>query len=521
MNQTESIDFTRPPQSYWIASTLQTNYSALDHDLSVDLAIIGGGAVGISTAYMLCKSGLRIAVLEADSILHGATGHTTAKITSQHGLIYHKIESQVSIEFARQYATANETAIKTLSQIIRENHIPCDFLPQSSYVYTNEEDYIEQIGQESMAAAALGIEAAYLDKIPLPFPIKAAVRFDHQAQFHPLKYFRALTNAITKSCSEIYEQTRIVRIEKANHYVLTTGTGKKVTAEKVVIASHYPFYNKPRMYFARLWADKSYAIAIKAEEAYPGGMYITAEEPGRSFRSLQTEEDQLIIIGGEHHKTGLSKDTNLHYQALSDCANEIFTIKSIPYRWSTQDCMTLDSIPYVGRFKSSTPNLLIATGFGKWGMTNSVASSLILKDLILSGRSDWQEVYSPSRHTIAASTKTFLVQNASVAHELLKGKLSPAPNEFEIHHGEGKIIKVDGKKAGVYKDDAGALHIVNTTCPHMGCELVWNPAELSWDCPCHGSRFTYDGDVIEGPAVRPLDLNNDVNTLEKVLNEEF
>jgi glycine/D-amino acid oxidase-like deaminating enzyme/nitrite reductase/ring-hydroxylating ferredoxin subunit len=521
MNQKERIDFGRPPQSYWIASTLQNNYSALDHDLSVDLAIIGGGAVGISTAYMLCKKGLRIAILEADGILHGTTGHTTAKITSQHGLIYHKIESQIGMEQARQYADANETAIKTITQIIQENRINCDFLPQSSYIYTNEDDYIEQIGQESMAAAALGIEASYLDKIPLPFSVKAAVKFDHQAQFHPLKYFQALTTVLTKCGCEIYEQTRIVGIEKGSPYTLTTNSDKKITAEKVVIASHYPFYNKPRMYFARLWADKSYAIAIKAKEAYPGGMYISAEEPGRSFRRLQCEDEELVIIGGEHHKTGLSKDTNYHYQALADYANEIFTVKDIPYRWSTQDCMTLDSIPYVGQFKSSTPNLLIATGFGKWGMTNSVASSLLLKDLILAGSSPWQEVYAPSRHTIAASTKTFLVQNASVAHELLKGKLSHAPKEFSMEPGEGKIVKIDGKKAGVYKDESGNLHIVNTTCPHMGCELVWNPAEHSWDCPCHGSRFSIDGDIIEGPAVKHLDKNNEVNTLEKVLKDDF
>lgn len=521
MKQTETIDFTRPPQSYWIASTPQKSYSALDHDLSVDLAIIGGGAVGISTAYMLCKKGIRIAILEADHILHGATGHTTAKITSQHGLIYHKIESQISLELARQYADANETAIKTITQIIRDNRIDCDFFPQSAYVYTNEDDYVDQIGQESMAAAALGIEAAYLDKIPLPFPIKAAVRFDHQAQFHPLKYFQALTETLTKCGCEIYEQSRVVGIEKGSHFVLTTHTGKKITAQKVVIASHYPFYNKPRMYFARLWADKSYALALKIKEAYPGGMYITAEEPGRSFRSLQCGEEELVIVGGEHHKTGLSKDTNRHYQALADYSHELFTVKNIPYRWSTQDCMTLDSIPYVGQFKSNTPNLYIATGFGKWGMTNSIASSLLLKDLILAGKSPWQEVYRPSRHTISASTKTFLVQNTSVAKELLKGKLSSAPKEFQLNPGEGKIVKIDGKKAGAYKDAQGAMHLVNTTCPHMGCELVWNPAERSWDCPCHGSRFSYDGDIIEGPTVKHLDRNNDVNTLEKVLKDDF
>lgn len=517
----ELKDFKKPPQSYWMASTTQKDYPVLDEDISVDIAIIGGGFVGISTAYMLGREGLKIAIIEADHILQGTTGHTTAKITSQHGLIYNKIKSQMSAEFAMQYADANETAIGTIEKIIKENNIECDFTPESAYVFTYRDGYVDKISEEAKVAASLGIQADYLEEIPLPFDIKAAVRFENQAQFHPRKYLIPLAEKISQQGCRIYEQSRVVNIEEGDKYILITDKGKKVTAEKVIIASHYPCYNKSGMYFARLWTDRSYALAVKVKEKYPRGMYITAEAPGRSLRSLKSDDGELVIIGGEHHKTGQGEDTVKHYEALADYSSENFTVEDIPYRWSTQDCMTLDDIPYVGHFTSDTPNMYIATGFGKWGMTNSTASSLILKDLIIDGKSPWQDVYSPSRKTVSASAKTFVVENLNVAKELIKGKTSSQPEDAEIKAGEGKVIKAEGERAGAYRDKQETLHVVNTTCTHMGCELMWNSAESSWDCPCHGSRFSYEGDIIEGPAVKPLDIHNDVNTLEKVLKDHF
>lgn len=513
--------FKKPPQSYWMASTTQKDYQVLDHDISVDIAIIGGGFVGISTAYMLGKEGFRIAILEADHILQGTTGHTTAKITSQHGLIYSKIKSQMSEEFAKQYADANETAIKTIEGIAKENNIECDLSTQSAYDFTYRDGYVDKISEEVKVASSLGIKAVYLEEIPLPFKIKAAVRFDNQAQFHPRKYLIPLAEKISQQGCQIYEQSRVVNIEEGDRYILITNKGKKVSAEKIIIASHYPCYNKAGMYFARLWPDRSYVLAVKVKEKYPGGMYITAEEPGRSVRSQKSDDGELVIIGGEHHKTGQGEDTEKHYEALVGYSNENFTVEDIPYRWSTQDCMTLDSIPYIGHFTSDTPNMYIATGFGKWGMTNSTVSSLILRDLIVNGESPWQDVYNPSRQTITTSAKTFVVENLNVAKELIKRKTSSLPEDVEIKAGEGKVIKAEGDRAGAYRDKQGTLHIVNTTCTHMGCELMWNSAEKSWDCPCHGSRFSYEGDIIEGPAVKPLDIHNDVKTFEKVVKDHF
>lgn len=521
MNIYKQEILTKPPQSYWMASTPETNYPILQKDLKVDVAIIGGGITGILCAYLLSNKGLNIAIFEADHILQGTTGHTTAKITSQHGLIYSKIKNQISEEFAKQYADANESAIRMYKKIANELNIQCDLVPQSAYIYTLQDQYISKIKDEATIADSLGIKATYLEELPLPFTVKAAVRFDDQAQFHPLKFLLPLAKEIANSGNQIFERTRIIDIEDQSDYVLMTDQGKKVTAEKLIIASHYPFYNKPGLYFTRIYPERSYVVAINAKENYPGGMYITAEEPGRSIRSQSSDDGQLIFVGGEHHKTGQGDDTIKHYEALVDYANETFTVEGIPYRWSTQDCMTLDGIPYVGHYTSDTPNMYIATGYGKWGMTNSMTSAMLLRDLIIDGKSPWQDVYNPSRQTIVASAKNFVVENLNVADKLIKGKILPLPKDTDIQSGEGEVIEANGQRAGVYRDEQGTLHIVDTTCTHMGCEVNWNSAEKSWDCPCHGSRFTYEGEVIEGPALRPLDIHHDVNTIEKLLKDDF
>jgi glycine/D-amino acid oxidase-like deaminating enzyme/nitrite reductase/ring-hydroxylating ferredoxin subunit len=521
MSLDEFKNFIKPPQSYWMASTPTTDYPKLTEDINVDVAIVGGGMSGISCAYMLTKEGVKVAILEADHILQGTTGHTTAKITSQHGLIYSKIKSKMSMEFAQQYADANESAIRLIEKIQSELHIDCDFMHQPAYVFTRQDQYVQKIKDEVEAASKLGIKASYVEEIPFDIPIKAAVRFENQAQFHPRKYLLELAKEVIKNGGRIYEQTRAIDIEENGVYVISTKDGKKVTAEKVIIASHYPFYNKHGMYFARIYIERSYALGVKVKEKYPGGMYITAEDPAKSLRSQSSDDGELIIIGGEHHKTGQGKDTTKHYEALIAFSKDHFTVEDIPYRWSTQDCMTLDDVPYIGHYTSDTPNLYVATGYGKWGMTNSTVSAMLLSDLIVRGRSPYQDVYNPSRKTIAASAKEFIKENINVAKELIKGKFSPLPNDFDIKPGEGKVINGNGERIGAFRDEKGVLHLVNTTCTHMGCELQWNSAERSWDCPCHGSRFTYEGDIIEGPAVMPLEYDRDVNTFEKLIKDDF
>lgn len=492
------------PQSYWLSSTEKTNYPTLENDVTVDVAIVGGGMVGILTASFLKENGLKVAILEADRIIEGTTAHTTAKVTSQHNLIYNKIYSQMGEEKAKQYAEANEWAIHKVASIIKEKNIDCDFSWQPAYVYTQLDKYVKEIEKEADVASRLGIKAEFLNDIPLPYTVKAAVRFDNQAQFHPRKFLLPIAKEIPGNDSYIFEETEAVGLEGDGPYSVLTKKGHKVNAESVIIASHFPFYDKKGLYFSRIYPKRSYALAVTAKEKYLGGMFIDAEHPSRSLRSQPYNGGELIIVAGEHHKTGQGEPTDNHYKNLLDFANEIFTVENVPYRWSTQDLTSMDGVPYIGPLTSTTKNLYVATGFKKWGMTNSVVAAMIFRDLIVNGDSPYLPVYTPTRFTPMASAKSFISENLNVAKELIGGKLQSLKNDVEIKAGEGMIVDVDGQRAGAYRDKNGILHVVDTTCTHMGCEVKFNSAEISWDCPCHGSRYSIDGEVIEGPALKPL-----------------
>jgi len=492
---------TKVPESYWIASTQKTDYMALNSDIKLDVAIIGGGMAGITSAYLLKKEGLKVAVIEADRILQGTTGHTTAKVTSQHGLIYNKIKSSMGEEKAGLYANANEFAINFIGSLVKEKNIDCDFERESAYIYTGSDDYVQKIMDEADTASSLGIKASYIEKIPLPISVKCGVRFDNQAKFHPRKYLLALAKEIPGDGCNIFEKTKVVDIKEGNPCQVITNEGKKVMASNVIIASHFPCYDGLGLYFARMYPERSYVLGIKIKDKFPGGMYINAEEPGRSLRSQRLEDGELILVGGESHKTGQGGPTMIHYENLKNFAEQTFSVLDIPYRWSTQDYETMDGVPFAGHLTSDTPNIYVATGFGKWGMTNTTVSAMILRDLIVKGESPWEVVYTPSRSTPTATTaKNYIVENLNVAGQLIKGKLSPIQGDVEIKNGKAKVIQVEGKRVGAYRDDKGKLFMVDTTCTHMGCELMWNDGEKTWDCPCHGSRFTYEGDIVEGPA---------------------
>ena len=492
--------------SYWINSTKQNQYPALDQEINVDVCIVGGGIAGITTAFLLKKEGVKVAVLDSGIILHSTTGHTTAKITSQHNLIYDKLVKKHSEEKARIYADANEAAINFIETLVHERNIDCDFTRLPAYVYTQDEKYIEKIEDEVSTTKDLDLKSSYVDNLPLPFPVLAAIKFDHQAQFHPLKYLLSLANDIPGDSSYIFENTRAVGIEENDgKCIVLTEKGYNVNCSSVVVASHFPFYDTPGLYFTRIYPDRSYILGVKIKEEFPDGMFINAEKPSRSLRYQPTDYGKLILIGGESHKTGQSPDTSVHYDNLIKFAKDSYTVTDIQYRWSTQDYTTMDELPYVGYHSSASRRIFVATGFAKWGMTNGTVSAMILKDLIVHGKNDWSEVYSPLRFTPVASIKNFINENINVAQSLISGKLKLAAQDLKVEKGEGKVVEIDGTKAGVYKDEGDEFHIVDVTCTHLGCELNWNQAEKSWDCPCHGSRFNIDGDIIlNGPALKPL-----------------
>jgi glycine/D-amino acid oxidase-like deaminating enzyme/nitrite reductase/ring-hydroxylating ferredoxin subunit len=508
MNDENNLKLGDMPVSLWIDTTRDTGYTSLEDDADVDVAIVGAGITGLTTAYLLRGRGARIAVIDANRIAKGVSAHTTAKITSQHALKYYKMIKAVGEEKARQYAQANQSAIDLIEGIIRENDIDCDFRRAPAFVFTQDTKYIQKLEDETESALKLGLPAEYTDIPDLPFGVEGAMKFSNQAYFHPRKYLLALADLIEGEDCRIYENTRAVDIREGSPYIVITDNGRKIRTKYVVQATRYPFYDKPGLYFARVYPQRTYLMGLRIRGTFPNGMYINAEEPTRTLRAHTGTDISVVLVGGENHKTGHGKNLHNHYEIIRDFAKPMFDIESIPYRWSAQDYTSMDEIPFVGPMTSGREGIFVATGYDKWGITNGTAAAMIISDLILKGESPWQDVYSPARFTPAASAKNFIKENFDVAVSLISGKLN-IPNEtVRVEKGKAEVTDVDGYKVGVYRDIDGKLHFVSTTCTHLGCELKWNSAESSWDCPCHGSRFTYTGEIIEGPAlesIKPLE----------------
>lgn len=497
--------FQEFPKSYWKDSVQLPEFASLTDDINVDVVIIGGGITGITSAYLLKNEGLNVALLEADRLLNGTTGHTTAKITAQHDLIYDELIKNMGKSSARLYYEANIAALDFIKNTVDEHQIDCDFSEQDAYVYATTEEYELKVSKEAKAYEDLGINGRLVDTIPLDIKIKNAVMMDKQAQFHPLKYLSHLIESFTDQGGHIFEHTTAVNIETGDKPIVHIREGQRITANYVLSCSHFPFYEGTGLYSTRMYADRSYAIAAQINKNYPGGIYISADKPVRSLRSATINGEDMLLIVGESHKTGQGKDTLEHYKALASFGEKNFGLTSIPYHWSAQDLTTLDNVPYIGEITSGKSNILIATGYRKWGMSNGTAAALLFRDIVLSKDNNFKKLFSPSRFYVNPSLKNFLVENADVVSHLIKGKLQFSnikPDTLE--NDEGAIISIKGERKGAYRDTDGKLHIVDTTCTHIGCEVEWNNSERTWDCPCHGSRFSYTGEVIEGPAEKPL-----------------
>ncbi|MBO9131030.1 FAD-dependent oxidoreductase [Bacillus sp. 165] len=493
------------PEPYWRSSAKVPSFPKLTDNLMVDVAIVGGGISGITAAYLLVKEGLKVALIDADNLLNGTTGHTTAKITAQHDLIYDELIHHIGEEKARLYYAANNDALQFIRNMVHEHKISCGFTEEDAYLYTSSAHSLYKLNNESKAYEKLGIKGELTTNLSLPFDIKGALIMKNQAQFHPLQFLSYLVQEITNGGGMIFENTTAVDVEKGGKPIVLTSGGHRISCDNLICCSHFPFYDGKGFYFTRMYAERSYVLGVKTEKAYPGGMYLSIDDPKRSLRSVNMYGENLVLVGGESHKAGQGICTIKHYEALQTFAEETFGVKEIPYRWSAQDLITLDKIPYIGCITDHNPNIFVATGYRKWGMTNGTAAALLLKDLILKRDNPYSELYTPSRFQTDPSVKHFISQNADVAKHLIEGKLEFALRKPEdLANDEGAVVRVNGKRAGAYKDSEGTLHIVDTTCTHLGCEVEWNAGDRTWDCPCHGSRFSIQGDVIEGPADKPL-----------------
>ncbi|EPB8145626.1 FAD-dependent oxidoreductase [Clostridium perfringens] len=475
-------------KSVWSESCKFRKREALNKDIKTDVLVIGAGIAGILTAYMLKQKGREVVLIDAAEIASGNTKNTTAKITSQHDLIYSKLISEFGEEKARQYAKANELAIKKYKEIIEYKRIECDFEEKPAYVYSLNE--VDVLKEEVEAAKNLGIDAEFVQEANLPFKINGALKFNNQAQFNPLKFLKGISNELV-----IYENTRALEIKEN----LVVTSGGNITANNIVVATHYPIMNAPGYYFMKMHQERSYVLALENTSEIDG-MYIDLNKEGYSFRTY----NNLLLLGGISHRTGENEEGG-SYDELRKVAKRLYPKAKEKYYWSAQDCMTIDGIPYIGRYSSETPNIYVATGFNKWGMTSSMVSAMIISDMILEKENDFSEIFSPRRFDLSLSINNIANDLIETAKNFIAQKVYIPSSEIEhIKNGHGGIIEYNGEKVGVYKNKEGKEFFVSTKCTHLGCQLSWNSDELTWDCPCHGSRFDYKGRLIGSPATKDL-----------------
>lgn len=431
-------------KSLWINCAEKPKFDKLTRDIKTDVLIVGGGITGVLCAYMLRKANVDCVLVEADEIGKGVTQNTTAKITFQHGLIYDKLIRRYGLEKARLYYEANKKALDNYREISKT--VECDFEEKDSFVYATEDNV--KIKKEFEAYKRIGIESEYCESLPLPLTVTGAVKIGNQVQFNPMKFIYTISKELN-----IFENTKVINIEP--HKALTNNG--LITANKIIIATHFPIINKHGLYFMKLYQHRSYVLALE-NAAEINGMYVDENNKGMSFRNY----GDLLLLGGGGHRTG-KKGGN--WQELREFAKLHFPKAKEKFFWATQDCISLDGVPYIGLYSKNTPDLYVATGFNKWGMTSAMAAAEILKDMITDKKNPYADIFDPSR-------------------SILQPEL--CLNVFET-----------------------AFNLLTPTvprCPHLGCALKYNKAEHSWDCPCHGSRFKENGKLIDNPATDDVDL---------------
>ena len=491
--------------SYWVESTPEKTFGPLTSDVRADCAVIGAGITGLTTALLLQRAGLKVAVVEMDGIARGVSGYTTAKVTSLHGQIYSQLESKHGREAAALYADANQSALGFVAKLVREESVDCDFEAKANYTYCEDPSDLSKIEEEAEAAARAGLPVDLVHDSSLPYAIAGAVRLPDQAQFHPRKYLLHLVDELEKGGCLLFDDTRATGVDEGSPCRVET-TGGVVTADHVVVATHYTFLDRSMM-FPRVHPKRSYALVGPVPAGnVPDGMFLSTE-PSWSVRTVRAGDETLVLTGGAGHNVGQHYDTEERYETLEAWSREKFGMTEVRARWSTQDGSSVDSLPYIGRLRPGSRNVFTATAFGKWGMTNGTAAGMIMSDLVLGRDNPWASLFDPHRVTLKASAAKLAKENVKVAGHFfgdrVKHPQSGVPGE--LAPGEAAVTGMAPGQVAVSRDADGELHKVSAVCTHLGCIVTWNTAETTWDCPCHGSRFDIEGKVIQGPAVKDLE----------------
>ncbi len=494
--------------SYWLRSTQIPIFPTLLRDLQVDVVVIGGGLTGITAAHLLKGAGLTVALLERDRCAQVDTGHTTAHLTMATDLQLTDLVNKFGKDTARALWDAGRIAIDQIESHIQGDGIEYDFRRVPGYLHEALEGQgatVAELKETADLARDLGFDATFESHVP--YIGRAGVRFAHQALFHPLKYLSALVRAIPGDGSHVFEHTSADEVQD-NPLAVKSG-GHTITCDYVVIATHTPLMGKTNVVSATLLQSKlalytSYAIGGKLPpHTVPYGLYWDTTDPYHYLRVEPRYGYDYAIFGGEDHKTGQVDDTQRCYAALEGTAREILPGLEITDRWSGQVIETNDGLPYIGE---TSERQFAATGFAGNGMTFGTLAAMMARDAAVGRTNPWQDLLSVGRTKLRGGTWDYLKENKDYVYYLVRDRLAAAQGASVrvLRRGEGKILNVAGQRAAAYRDDKGTVVMRSAICTHMGCEVRWNSAEATWDCPCHGSRFHTDGSVLAGPAESPL-----------------
>ena len=485
-----NVQLPGKPGCCWEATAPKTSYRSLDRNGEADVAIIGAGVVGLTTAYILAQAGLSVAVLESRRIGRQVTGRSTAKITCQHGLIYRHLIEAFDIDLAKRYAEANRSGVKQICEWIDDLDIACDFEPKDAYTYTIDPARRDEIEAEAEAALRVGFDAEVLVRAPLPFETAMTLRFPNQAQFNPAQYLIGLAKAVKAAGGRIFENTRVTKIKLGKRWRVTAGPSV-LAVEHVVIATNLPMAG-PVAYDDRTQPRCHIAMAFRmAPHAAIDGMFIGIDEPTHSLRMGRDRDGPLLVALGPKFNTGQDGNVAARFRDLEQWVRQNLQVGDAAWRWANEDYDTADRLPFVGQPSKKARGLYVATGFNGWGISNGTAAGVAIADQIRAQPNSWASIFDPTR----PSPKGFN-QGA--------GTQSSVADIDAIPVGQGGVIKRGRQKLAVWKDMKGKPHVLSASCTHLGCTVTWNNAERTWDCPCHGSMFAADGSVIHGPAVKPL-----------------
>ena len=491
--------------SYWLATVPASEpRPALQERMAVDVAVIGGGIVGITAALLAARAGRRVALLERHSVGSGVTGHTTGKLTTGHGLRYASLEERHGPEVALAYARANDEGITLVDGFVREGGIVCELGQADNVVWGERPSEAAELREEAAACRRAGLAARFEEESELPFPISGSVRLSAQAHLHPGFYLQGLAAAAEAAGATIYEGSPVEEVDGDGPLVLRTPHGT-VTAGDVILATHYPTLDRGLM-FPRITQRRSYALCARLlDAAVPPAMYVSAHPPTRSLRP--TAGGTLLVAAGEGHATGAARDAAMRHGKIEGWLRERFGAIEVLHRWSTQDGFTVDGLPYAGRLEPwRDRRLWVAAGFAGWGLAAGTTSAAAIVGQITGDALVAEPPFSTRRPPTVRAAGSVLGAVATFGTRFVRDRVAPPDggDVASLARGSGRIVRDGRRQVAVARADDGALHVVSARCTHLGCIVRWNGSEQSWDCPCHGSRFAIDGSVLDGPAVDPL-----------------